>query len=255
MDSGYYAALTGLVAKFDALDVAANNLANVNTTGYKAQEDFYRTYSATLGSANVGALNAAVNNYGVLGGASSNFRVGPIQTTGNPLDLALQGKGFLVVQTPAGDRYTRNGSLHIDPKGVLAAASGDPVMGLVPKDNGKPGEGPIHIGKKGTIAVGPSGVISVDGSVAGQLKIVDFPKRTRMALEGDGYYSAPASAETPAVNPEIKQGALESSNVDPMSVMVSLVLLQRQAQMLQNAVSTFDKGFDETAIDNLATVQ
>ncbi|MGH9344231.1 MAG: flagellar basal body rod C-terminal domain-containing protein, partial [Terriglobia bacterium] len=70
-----------------------------------------------------------------------------------------------------------------------------------------------------------------------------------------GYYSAPASAETAAADPEVKQGALEASNVDPMSEMVSLVLLQREAQMLQNAVSTFDKGFDETAIDNLATVQ
>lgn len=254
MDSGYYAALTGLVAKFDALDVAANNLANVNTTGYKAQEDFYRTYSATLGSENVGPLNQAVNNYGVLGGATSNLQVGPIQITGNPLDLALQGKGFFVVKTAAGDRYTRDGAFHLDAKGVLTSQSGDPVMGLVPKPNGKPGEGPIHV-PKGTIAVGPSGVVSADGSLAGQLKIVDFPKGTHLALEGDGYYSAPASAETPATDPAIKQGALESSNVDPMSAMVSLVLLQREAQMLQNAVSTFDKGFDETAIDNLATVQ
>lgn len=254
MDSGYYAALTGLVAKFDALDVAANNLANVNTTGYKTQEDFYRTYSATLGNQNVAPLNQAVNNYGVLGGASTNLNVGSIQSTGNPLDLALQGKGFFVVQTAAGDRYTRNGSLHVNAAGALATQNGDLVMGLVPKPTGKPGEGPIHV-PKGTIAVGPTGIISVDGSVAGQLKIVDFPKGTQLSLDGSGYYNAPASAETTATDPEVKQGALEASNVDPMSEVVSLVLLQREAQMLQNAVSTFDKGFDETAINTLATVQ
>ncbi|MGH9345603.1 MAG: flagellar hook-basal body complex protein, partial [Terriglobia bacterium] len=165
MDSGYYAALTGLMSKFDALDVAANNLANVGTTGYKTQEDFYRTYSATLGSQNVGALNQAVNNYGVLGGASTNLQVGPIETTGNPLDLAFQGQGFLVVKTPAGDRYTRNGSLHVNASGILATQNGDPVMGLVPKPKGKPGEGPIHI-PQGAIAIGPTGIISADGAVA-----------------------------------------------------------------------------------------
>ncbi|MGH9403984.1 MAG: flagellar hook-basal body protein [Terriglobia bacterium] len=254
MDSGYYAALTGLVAKFDALDVAANNLANSGTTGYKTQEDFYRTYSATLGSQDVGALNQAVNNYGVLGGASTNLQEGPIETTGNALDLALQGPGFLVVKTPAGDRYTRNGSLHVNAAGILSTQSGDPVMGLIPKPKGKPGEGPIHI-PKGTIAIGPTGLISVDGAVAGELKIVEFPKATHLSLDGNGYYSAPASAETPAADPEVKQGALEASNVNPMSEMVSLVLLQRESQMLQNAVSAFDKGFDEPAITSLAIVQ
>lgn len=254
MDSGYYAALTGLMAKYDALDVAANNLANVGTTGYKAQEDFYRTYSATLGNSSLGPLNLAVNNYGVLGGASTNLQAGAIQMTGNPLDLALQGPGFLVAKTSAGDRYTRNGSLRVNAKGILTTQSGDPVMGLIPKPKGKPGEGPIQM-PQGTIAVGPTGIISASGVVAGQLKIVDFPKGTRLTLQGDGYYTAPASAETTAAAPDVKQGALEASNVNPMAEMVSLILMQRQAQMLQNAVSTFDKGFDETAINNISTVQ
>jgi flagellar basal-body rod protein FlgF len=178
MDSGYYAALTGLMTQYDALDVAANNLANVGTTGYKAQEDFYRTYSATLGDASLGPLNLAVNNYGVLGGVSTNLQAGALQMTGNPLDLALQGPGFLVAKTPAGDRYTRNGSLRVNAMGILTTQSGDPVMGLIPKPKGKPGEGPIHI-PQGTIGVGPTGIISANGVVAGQLKIVDFPKGTR----------------------------------------------------------------------------
>lgn len=254
MESGYYAALTALVAKYQALDVTANNFANVGTTGYKSQEDFYRTYNATMGSSDVGPLNLAINNYGVMGGASINLAPGALQTTGNPLDLALQGKGFLVVKTAAGDRYTRNGSLRVNAKGILVTQNGDEVMGLVPKPKGKPGEGPITI-HPGTIAVGPGGLISVNGAIAGQLKIVDFKDTSNLSLDGSGYYSAPASAEIPATSPQVKQGALEASNVNPMNEMVSLILLQRQAQMLQSAISTFDKTFDQSAINSIPLVQ
>ncbi|MGH9406250.1 MAG: flagellar hook-basal body protein [Terriglobia bacterium] len=254
MDSGFYAAVTGLVAKFDALDVAANNLANVGTTGYKAQEDFYRTFSATLGNPDAGPLNVAVNNYGVLGGAATNLAAGPLEMTGNPLDLALQGRGFFVVKTAAGDRYTRDGIFHVNAKHVLITQNGDEVMGLIPKPKGKPGEGPITI-LPGTITVGPSGTIAVNGSVAGQLKLVDFPKTAPLKLEGNGYYSAPAAAEAPAASPDVKQGALEASNVNAMSEMVSLVLLQREEQMLQNAVTTFDQGFNQTAITQIPIIQ
>lgn len=254
MESGYYAALTGLVAKFNALDVAANNLANVGTTGYKAQEDFYRTYSATMGSSDVGPLNLAINNYGVLGGASTNFAEGPVENTGNPLDLALQGKGFLVAKTQAGDLYTRDGSLHVNAKGILTDQQGDPVMGIVPKKNGKPGEGPITV-PQGDVDISPTGTISVEGSVVGQLKVVDFPKGIRLTLQGSNEYAAPASAAVPAANPDIKQRALESSNVNAVSEMVGLILLQQQAQELQNAISTFDKDFDQSAINNIPLVQ
>jgi flagellar basal-body rod protein FlgF len=254
MESGYYAALTGLVAKYDALDVAANNLANAGTPGYKGQDDFYRTYSAAMGNSNLGPLNRAINNYGVLGGDITNLDPGPIHHTGNPLDIALQGQGFLVVKTKAGDRYTRDGSLRLNAKGILTTQTGDPIMGLIPKPNGKPAEGPIPV-PQGTISVGPSGLISVGGSIVGQLKIVDFPQGTRIMLDGDNYYSAPASAETAATSPQVKQGALESSNVDPMSEVVSVILLERETQMLESAISSFDKNFDQSAINTIPIVQ
>lgn len=254
MQSGYYAALTGLVNKYEALDLTANNIANAGTTGYKAQEDFYRTFSATMGSSDVGPLNLAINDYGVLGGATTDPAPGPIQMTGNPLDIALQGKGFLVVKTKAGDRYTRDGSLRLNAKNILVTQTGDEVVGLVPKPKGKPGEGPIKL-HQGTITIGPGGLISVNGAIAGQLKIVDFKKGTRLALEGGSYYSAPADDEVTATDPQLKQGALESSNVNAMNEMVSLILLQRQAQMLQTAISTFDKDFDQSAINNVPVIQ
>lgn len=254
MYSGFYAALTGLVSKFDALDLVANNLANINTAGYKGQDEFYRTLNAAMGNPNSGPLNQAVNDYGVLGGAFTNMQAGSIQPTGNPLDIALLGKGFLVVKTKAGDRYTRNGSLHVNAKGILSTSEGDPVMGLIPKAGGKPGEGPIKI-PPGKVSFGPNGMISVNGSLAGRLKIVDFPQGTPLSLQGNSYYTAPAAAATTAVNPEIREGALEASNVNPMMQMVSLILLQRQTQMLQSAVSTFDKTFDQTVISSVPNVQ
>ncbi len=254
MQSGFYAALTGLVAEFEALDVTANNLANTGTAGYKAQEDFYRTYSTTLGSQNLDPLNLAINDYGVLGGASTNLDPGTIQSTGNPLDLALQGSGFFVVKTAAGDQYTRDGSFHLNAKGTLVTSNNDPVMGIVPKKNGKPGEGPMML-PQGTITISPNGLVSVNGAVAGQLKLVDFPHGTALSLDGNSMYAAPAAAAQPAADPQIKQGALEASNVNPMSEMVSLIMVQRQAQMLQNAISTFDKDFDQTAINEIPTVQ
>lgn len=254
MESGYYAALTGLVAKFDALDIAANNLANTQTAGYKSQDEFYRTYSAALGNSGLGPLNLAINNYGVLGGASTDFETGSIENTGNPLDIALQGEGFLVVKTKAGDRYTRDGSLRVNAKGILTTKEGDPVMGIVPKPNGKPGEGPIPL-PQGTVSIGPTGVISVGGSMVGQMKIVEFPHGTSMTMDGGNYYSAPDSAATPATAPDVKQRALESSNVNPMSEMVNVILLQREAEMLQSAVSSFDKDFDQSAINNIPIIQ
>lgn len=254
MYSGFYAALTGLVAKFDALDLVANNFANVNTTGYKAQEDFYRTLTATMGQGNVSPLNRAVNDYGVLGGATTDLTTGSIQATGNPLDIALEGKGFIVAKTSAGDRYTRNGSLHVNAKSILSTSEGDPVMGLIPKPKGKPGEGPIKV-PQGTISISPGGIISVNGSLVGQLKLVEFKPGTRLAMEGNGYYNAPATAEQPATNPGIHQGSLESSNVNPMSAMVSLILLQRETQMLQTAISTFDHTFDESMVSSVPIVQ
>ena len=129
MDSGFYAACTGLLAETDALELTANNMANLSTTGYKGQLEFYRSFEASMGNRRLSPLNQAVNDYGVLGGAAVDLKTGEFQKTGNDLDLAMQGSGFFVVNTPAGIRYTRNGSFHTDAAGNLLTATGDQVMG------------------------------------------------------------------------------------------------------------------------------
>src|SRR5271157_6669355 len=109
MDSGYYAAMTGLVARTQALDTAAANLANAQTPGYRAEREYFR--SALLGPGSEDSqLGQTVNNYGLLGGDRLSDAQGALQQTGNPLDLAIEGQGFFQVQTGNGTRYTRDGS-------------------------------------------------------------------------------------------------------------------------------------------------
>ena len=109
MDSGYYAAMTGLVARTQALDTAAANLANAQTPGYRAEREYFR--SVLLGPDAVDSqLGRTVNNFGLLGGDRLSMAQGALSATGNPLDLAIEGEGFFQVQTPNGLRYTRDGS-------------------------------------------------------------------------------------------------------------------------------------------------
>jgi flagellar basal-body rod protein FlgF/flagellar basal-body rod protein FlgG len=111
MDSGYYAAVTGLEARTQALDLAATNLANASTPGYRAEQEYFR--SVLLGpDAADSQLGQTVNNYGLLGGDRLNLAQGALQQTGNPLDLAIEGEGFFMVQTPNGPRFTRDGGFH-----------------------------------------------------------------------------------------------------------------------------------------------
>src|SRR6201997_55189 len=127
MDSGYYAAMTGLVARSQALDTAAANLANAQTPGYRAEREDFR--SVLLGpDARDSQLGETVNNYGLLGGDRLNMAQGALQQTGNPLDLAIEGQGFFAVQTAQGVRYTRDGSFRRAIDGTMITANGEPVL-------------------------------------------------------------------------------------------------------------------------------
>src|SRR5579872_2001761 len=129
MDSGYYAACAGLAAQVQALDVVASNLANLGTAGYRGQEATFRSLIAGDDRMLLNPLNAAVNNFGVLGGTRIDLASGSLTSTGNPLDLAIAGKGFFAVQSDSGILYTRNGGFHRTSKGELVNAEGDSVLG------------------------------------------------------------------------------------------------------------------------------
>ena len=244
MDSGFYAACTALMARTQALDLVANNLANVSTPGFRAQHDVFRSLLATSSIYPMSSLNQAVNNYSVLGESRFDLAQGNLEKTGNDLDLALQGAGFFVVKTEGGQVYTRNGNFHVSPKGKLVTAQGDPVMGA---------SGPIDI-VGGPVSISPDGTISVNGAVAGQLRVVDFPPGTPIESVGSTYYSAPAKTEVPAKDATIQQGSLEGSNVNPVSSAVELVTVQRYAELMQRALTMFHSDMNQVAAQDLPRV-
>jgi flagellar basal-body rod protein FlgF/flagellar basal-body rod protein FlgG len=244
MDSGFYAACTALVSKTQALDSVANNLANVNTSGYRAERNQFSSVLANASVTGSSPLNLAVNNFGVLGSTRLDLTSGSLQKTGNDLDFAINGSGFFAVQTAAGQMYTRNGNFQIAANGQLVTPAGDPVLGE---------KGVINV-SGGKVEVGADGTISVNGAAAGRLKIVDFPATTQLASMGKTYYSAPAGSEIPAAQSSIEQGVVEASNVNPVTSAVELINVQRQAEMMERALSFFNNDLDKTATEDLPRV-
>ena len=242
MDSGYYAACTALAARTEALDTIANNLANANTAGFRAEHNIFSSVLATAG--NGSDLSNAINNFGVLGGTSLDLSQGALQKTGNDLDLAIQGSAFFVVQTANGPMYTRNGSFQVSATGQLITQSGDAVMG----DKG------IIAMLPGPASISADGTISSNGAVAGKLRLVNFPAGTPLKSEGGTYYSAPPKTAKTATDSSVQQGALENSNVNPIVSMVELITAQRSAESMQRALSMFSTEMDKTATQELPKI-
>src|ERR1700746_2898986 len=205
MDSGYYAAMTGLVARSQALDTAAANLANAQTPGYRAEREYFR--SVLLGpDALDSKLGETVNNYGLLGGDRLNMAQGALQQTGNPLDLAIEGQGFFAVQTANGLRYTRDGGFHRSQKGLLVTAADEPVLSSTSQLIAVP---------PGDVSVGADGVLSVAGGAVANVGGFPFPPATKLKPEGPNRYVAPSDVKPlPAKESTVHQGAIEAANQD-----------------------------------------
>jgi len=169
---------------------------------------------------------------------------GALQKTGNDLDMAIQGPGYFVVQTANGPMYTRNGSFQVSGHGQLVTATGDAVMG----------EGGTLTMPPGKVSVSADGTISVNGAVSGKLDIVEFPAGTKLESAGNTYYSAPPDTAGPSTTSDVRQGFLESSNVNPIMGLVDLITTQRAAEMMQRALSMFNSEIDKTATQDLPKV-
>lgn len=245
MDSGYYAAMTGLMARTQALDAAAANLANAQTPGYRAEREYFRSVLASADAAD-SQLGTAVNRFGLLGGDRLNLGQGPLQQTGNPLDLAIEGEGFFQIQTQTGARFTRDGSFHRSQAGVLVTQSGEPVLSA--------GGKPINV-PPGEVSVGANGVLSVAGGAVDTVGVFTFPAAAQLTAEGANRYVAPAGVKPQAAtNAAIHQGALESANEDAIQGTLDLVMMQRQAEMMQKALTVFHTEFNKFASEDLARV-
>jgi len=242
MDSGSYAACAGLLARSQQLDLAAQDLANANSTGYRSQQTTFRSVLARKSVSS--SWSDSVNAFGVLGDTRVLRRAGNLEATGNPLDMGIEGNGFFAVETPHGMQYTRSGQFRLAGDRALVTREGYPVTGA---------QGPIHL-PEGALSISSDGTLSVDGALAGKIRVVEFPATSTLRAEGGSYYTAPPNAEQPAVSSAVRQGTLEGSNVDPVTSAVQLIDIERTAQMLQNALTTFHSNFDRVAAQDLAKV-
>lgn len=245
MDSGYYAAMTGLVARTQALDTAASNLANAQTPGYRAEREFFR--SVLLGpDALDSQLGETLNNFGLLGGDRLSMAQGALEQTGNPLDLAIEGQGFFAIQTANGIRYTRDGSFHRSRTGQLVTAAGEPVLSASGQGIAVP---------PGEVSVGSDGALSVNGGVVASVGVYAFPAGAELTPEGANRYVAPKDVNAVAASDSsIHHGAIEAANQDVVQGTVDLIAMQRQAEMMQRALTVFHNEFNKTASEDLLRV-
>lgn len=245
MDSGYYAACSALKAQSNALEIAANNIANISTAGYRAQIPAFQALLVENDGRSTGGWERLVNTHAVVRGSRIDLGEGNLERTGNPLDFAIDGPGFFVVQTKAGPMYTRNGSFRVAAGGQLLSSAGDPLL-----DD----SGPLILPPGGPVAISADGTVSVAGAVAGKLRIAEFASPDALTPAGGGYYSAAKGKESPAQASSVEQGMLESSNVSAVAAMVELLTAQRQAEMVERAMSAFDSTFNRIAADDLPRV-
>ena len=134
MDSGFYATCAALMARSQALDLVANNLANTSTPGYRSQQNIFRSFLAAASGHPGSRLNQAVNDFGISGGSQMDLTQGNLEPTGNDLDFAVQGPGFFQVKTANGTVFTRNGNFQVSAQGQLTTAQGDRSHGRAGSD-------------------------------------------------------------------------------------------------------------------------
>jgi flagellar basal-body rod protein FlgF len=196
-------------------EVLSNNLANANTAGFKAERVFARLLGESFPTPD----------------SATDLRAGTFKETGSPLDLAIEGNGFFVVNTPNGERLARTGSFHLDSTGTLVNAGGQPLLGE---------KGPIHaVG--GTITIDRTGLVSVDGSPVDRLRLERVPPNVRLQHDAGTLFLPDAGRESiPPAERNVKQGFLEESNVSTVTSMVDMIEVQRNYANVQKAMTTLD---------------
>lgn len=228
------------------MDVVANNVANVNTNGYKADNSLFQEYlkSGAHEDNFIGSDRAV--SYVLDSGTYKDLSQGPTEQTKNPLDVAIDGGGFLVVQTAAGERYTRDGGLNINSQGQLVTASGDPVLGNSGPIVFQPTDHDVSIAQDGNVTV-LEGLNRVD-SVRGKLRMVSFADAQKLLKDGSNLYSAGNGvAPQPDSTSKLRQGFIEKSNVNSVMEMSRMIevtraytqmatLLQQQSDLHKSAI-------------------
>lgn len=237
MDRLIYTAMTGASQTLNRQAAVAHNLANVSTTGYRAEEHRLRAVQVQSNAAQKGLPTRA---FAVDASTHTDFAPGPQNYTGRAFDMAVQGQGWIAVQTPDGsEAYTRNGGFEINVNGILQTRSGLPVQG----DGGPisiPPEVAASVGTDGTISVVPESGAKNIVNVVGRVKLVN-PPEADLVRGADGLFRLKDGGAAPAdESARIAAGYLEGSNVNAAEQMVTMISLARQFEMQMKVLSSAD---------------
>jgi len=234
------------------LDVVANNVANVNTTGYKADKSLFQEFLMPgAHQDNFQGKDRRVS-YVTDRATYHDFAQGPLEPTKSPLDVAIDGKGFLVVQTPGGERYTRDGSLQINAQGQLVTAAGNPVLGTGGPIVFQPTDKEVTINADGGVSV-LEGVNRID-SIRGKLRLVSFAQAQKLVKEGANLYSGgEGNAAQPDAISRVRQGFVEKSNVNSVSEMSKMIEVTRAYTQI-SAMLQQQGDLRKSALEKLADV-
>jgi flagellar basal-body rod protein FlgG len=215
------------------IEVAAQNLANMTTPGYKARKPFFDLIDGA--GTGVTPNSLAVAQYGT----GLDFTSGKLRSTGNPYDMAISGTGFFVLRSGNEVRYTRNGEFRRDEDGRLVAANGMALQA----DGGDVVLGANNAGQLsgGALTMLADGTMLEGGQVIAKLRLADFADTQSLVSAGDGMFTAPSGAVRETADPQIHQGMLETSNVSTADEMVSMMAALRSAGMGQHMLQAYDE--------------
>ncbi len=244
MENALLVGLSRQVALRREMDVIANNVANVNTFGFKAEAMLFQEY--LMPAARTDAFPRGSNTVAYVQDRATvhDFRNGPVERTGNMLDVAIATDGFFAVETPAGERYTRNGSFQINAQGQLVTSEGQPVLGQ---------NGPITFEPNDhAITIAADGTVSTAEGIRGKLRVVRFADPQLLKKDGTSTFAPEAGrVGEPVAQPGLVQGAIEKSNVRPVIELARMMEVQRAYQTVSSLI---DQGYQmrRTAIERLA---
>ena len=225
LNTGLVYSVNAMTAHEKRMDAITYNLANANTLGFKRRLTAAEAKSVGRGGDMV-TLKLQVR---------TDFEQGPIQTTGNRFDLALDGDGWFPVEGPAGEVFTRRGDFRVDEKGVLQTQEGYPVAWK---------NAPGRIEAAGTaVTVGKSGEVFQDGALIGQLKLVSFPEQQRLLEVDGGYWTAEPDMVRKPASAEVRQFSVEGSNTTSVDELIQMISVQRQYEASSHMLSMIDRSY------------
>ena len=245
MDNAIYVGLSRQMVLQRSLDITANNLANVDTVGFKVEELMTKEDAERPR----GLPASQPVKYVIDDGVARNFGQGSLDRTGDPYDIGIQGDAFFTVSTPGGPRYTRNGQFTVDSTGKLVTKAGDAVLGAGGSEiTFDPQKSPPAIGRDGVITQ-----TSATGQVTqvGKLEVVRFDRLGELKKAGDNLYTAaPGQSPVPARDAQMVQGSVERSNVQPVAEITRLIDITRAYERVSNMLQSTED-LSSRAVDRL----